>query len=493
MSDELSERVLALETALGHNPSAPAGDATESVDVSVDVDTGWMLIAGAMVFFMQCGFAMLSAGSIRSKNTKNILLKNLLDACFGSLGFYILGYGIAYGDKFHGDINKGNGFIGTEYFALFKMPQSQYAMWFFQFTFAATAATIVSGSVAERCKFEAYLAYAFFLTAWVYPVVVHWVWSGSGWASAARAPEVGPLLFKSGVIDFAGSGAVHLVGGMAGLIGAFILGPRHGRYSTNGKVVPMPGHSSSLCTLGTFILWFGWYGFNPGSTLALVGAGGLAAKVATITTLGAASGCFGGILATLLEEGYWDLNSGLNGCLMGLVSITGPCAVIEPWAAVAIGFIGGVLYTFGSSFIREVMKIDDPLDASTVHGIGGIWALIATGFLASTDNVRKVYGPDVGTGVIYGGNGSLLLAEVVYILAIIGWVSAMLFPFFVLLKAMGLFRVSLDEELQGLDVAKHGGTAYPPQEDTSVSGSMRSGSARFKIDEGSMMEEDGNK
>ncbi len=245
------------------------------------LDTGWLMITAAMVLFMQCGFAMVEAGFVRSKNVTNILMKNILDGCFGAVAFWAVGWGIAYGVS--GDAS--NGFTGNGQF--FLKGFSDYASWFFQFAFAATAATIVSGAMAERTKFSAYLVYSVFISAFIYPIVVHWGWDGNGWMSAFNPDTSLP---GSGYIDFAGSGVVHMVGGFAGLMGAIVVGPRIGKFGEDGRVNPIPGHSISLGVLGMFILWFGWYGFNPGSTLGLSGGlAELAAKVAVTTSLAAAA------------------------------------------------------------------------------------------------------------------------------------------------------------------------------------------------------------
>merc|ERR1719469_499367 len=305
---------------------------------------------------MQAGFAMLCAGSVRQKNQKNIMLKNLLDACGGALGFYFLGYGFYQGE--------GPSFIGTNGFLL--IGRDDYASFFFQFAFAATAATIVAGTVAERCKMSAYLCYSLFLTAFVYPVVVRSIWSSDGFLNAFSDEKFRDI----GVIDFAGSGVVHMTGGATALVAAIILGPRIGRfYDEDGnpldKPHDFPPHSVALQVLGTFILWFGWYGFNPGSTLAISpeGYGDIAALCAVTTTLSAAAGAVSSMFTdTLLGfitegEAEYDLTMCMNGCLGGLVGITAGCSVVEPWAAVLIGAISGVVYVFSSKLL-VLLKID---------------------------------------------------------------------------------------------------------------------------------------
>lgn len=434
-------------------------------DVTADLDIMFLLVSGYLVFFMQCGFCMLSAGSVRGKNAKNIILKNLLDACFGALGFYLFGYAIAYGgeDEDKSGIRR---FIGKGNVALKDVSTDGYGFFFFQYAFAATAATIVSGAVAERTKFEAYLLYAFFLTAFVYPIVAHWVWSANGWLSAFRTNKWN----GSGMIDFAGCGVVHMVGGFAGLAGAAIVGPRIGRYDQNGKAREIPGHSASLALLGVFILWFGWYGFNPGSALAIVGAGPIASLCAVTTTLAAAGGTISTLaLSMALNYGttghlVWDTIAAGNGALAGLVSITAATSVVHPWAAILIGIIGGIVYVGSSNLMAHVLKVDDPLDAVAVHGFCGMWGLLAAAAFADEDLIGLSYG-DVGerkhSGFLTGGDGTLLVAAIVGIIVIFAWVSFWMVPFFFATKMLGLLRVSPEEEDVGLDISHHGGGAYP--------------------------------
>lgn len=429
------------------------------------MDPFFVLISGYLVFFMQCGFCMLSAGSVRGKNAKNIILKNLLDACFGALGWYFFGYGIAFGEK---DEGSGGKFAGDGNFALNELDTSNYHSWFFQFAFAATAVTIVSGAVAERTRFEAYLLYAVLLTSWVYPVIVHWVWSDFGWLSAFRADD---KFNDTGMIDFAGSGVVHMTGGFAGLAGAWAVGPRLGRFDASGKPREIPGHSASLALLGVFILWFGWFGFNPGSALAIVGASRTVSLAATTTTLGAAAGCITTLFVSMAlnwwQTGHtvWDVIGAGNGALAGLVSITASCSVVHPWAAILTGMFGGMIYVGASNLVLHVLKIDDPLDAIAVHGFCGMWGVIATAAFADEDLVRLSYGyPDDGPaphGFIQGGDGKLLVAAITGVVVIIGWVSIWMVPFFLLTHFLGILRVSPEEEHEGLDISHHGGSAYP--------------------------------
>eukprot|EP01023_Acetabularia_acetabulum_P053566 TRINITY_DN5998_c0_g3_i5.p1 TRINITY_DN5998_c0_g3~~TRINITY_DN5998_c0_g3_i5.p1 ORF type:complete len:477 (+),score=100.61 TRINITY_DN5998_c0_g3_i5:127-1557(+) len=434
---------------------------------ATDADVFYLLVSGYLVFFMQCGFAMLSAGSVRSKNAMNIILKNLLDACFGALGWYLIGFALAYGE---GD--DPNPFIGGQkYYALSNANESVnpgiYANWFFQYAFAATAATIVSGAVAERTRFEAYLCYAFLLTSFVYPVVVYWVWNANGFLSFTN-DKIG---LGHGMIDFAGCGVVHMTGGFAGLWGAVIVGPRLGRFDSDGKPVPIPGHNASLAILGVFILWFGWYGFNPGSTLGLSGLSLIASRCAVTTTLSAATATMTTLFATMLfnylDTGVivWELICTSNGTLGGLVGITAACAVVQPWAAVIIGFLSAFVYIGASRLVSNTFKVDDPLDAVAVHGFCGLWGLLATAAFADQDLVTQVYGGDFGNsyGFLNGGNGKLLGAALLGITVIFGWVSVFMVTFFIAMKYLGLLRVTQEEELSGLDTSHHGGDAYPLQ------------------------------
>ena len=443
------------------------------------LDVFYLLFAGALVFFMQAGFAMLCAGSIRAKNVKNIMLKNILDACGGAIGFWTLGFGFAFGggtNRFIGNsnfcltttMNTWPGELGSE-----DNPPSGTTLifFFFQFAFAATAATIVAGTVAERCKFEAYIAYSLMLTGFVYPVVVHSIWSSTGFLSAfASDPWLG-----SGMIDFAGSGVVHMTGGITALIAAKILGPRIGRfYDADGNELPepvsFPPHSVALQVLGTFILWVGWYGFNPGSTLAISPGGyaDIAALCAVTTTLAAATGSVSAMFTDMIltrrktGETMYDITMCMNGALSGLVGITAGCSVVEPWAAFVIGLVAGWVYIFWSNLLIK-LKIDDAVDAIPVHFGNGMWGCIATGLFASPGLVDVTYGSG-NYGWFYnwgkGADGKLLAIEICGVLWIIGWVSFIMIPYFYMLNAFGLFRVDALEEEVGLDISHHKGAAY---------------------------------
>eukprot|EP00004_Rigifila_ramosa_P018160 TRINITY_DN4487_c0_g1_i1.p1 TRINITY_DN4487_c0_g1~~TRINITY_DN4487_c0_g1_i1.p1 ORF type:complete len:497 (+),score=100.08 TRINITY_DN4487_c0_g1_i1:2-1492(+) len=428
----------------------------ELAHVKADTDTIWVLVTAILVFSMQIGFAMLSAGSVRSKNVKNILLKNVLDACVGALGWYVIGFAFAFGPD-------GNKFIGSQYYALsdhFAAPgESTYAFFFFQYTFAATAATIVSGAVAERTQFVCYLIYSFFLTSFVYPVVAHWVWSPHGWLSAVNYHN---NLFGVGLLDFSGCGVVHMVGGLAGLCGAYIVGPRKGRFDFDGKPVPMPGHSAALQVLGTFLLWFGWYGFNPGSTLAINGYAKISARAAVTTTLAPGAAAVASLFLQRVLVGDYDLAIVLNGLLSGLVGITASCSYVQPWAAVAIGATSAVVYIFASRLVLR-LRIDDPLDAAALHYGCGMWGLICGAFFGDQDLIADVYGvgPQDHRGIFYADDGTMLGAHLVAILAITAWVAGLMLPFFWIMNRMGWMRTPLEIEEAGIDASKHGGAAYP--------------------------------
>jgi len=468
-NEMLEARVKALEMQLA---ASPHGEHRATQSVGGDVDTFYLMWASSLIFLMQAGFATLSAGSIRSKNVKNILLKNLLDACMGALAWYFFGYAFAFG---HTD-DSNSAFIGGGRFALRDMndwsgsaTSGDWAFFHFQFTFAAAAATIVSGAVAERCQLGAYLIYTVCITGFIYPVVVHWVWDGKGFLSAGN-----PDAIMHGCIDFAGSGVVHMTGGWAALMGAKILGPRLGRWQ---EPQLFEGHSTPLQVIGTFLLWFGWYGFNPGSTGAIIGQAGVAARSTVTTTLSAASaGVTGLFLKRLLPpkfggSGIYDIGHTCNSLLGGLVAITAGCNVVHPWAAVIMGIIGAFFYHAGSCLMRK-LKIDDPLDAFAVHGMCGVWGVLAVGlftvkeysFSASSD------GPDAGL-FMPGTEGRLFATQIVTILIEIPWVVVMSGIMFFILKVVGILRVPPDQETAGLDESKHGGSAYPPDAKGAVSAS----------------------
>eukprot|EP00184_Porphyridium_aerugineum_P005113 CAMPEP_0184695302 /NCGR_PEP_ID=MMETSP0313-20130426/2982_1 /TAXON_ID=2792 /ORGANISM="Porphyridium aerugineum, Strain SAG 1380-2" /LENGTH=538 /DNA_ID=CAMNT_0027153735 /DNA_START=234 /DNA_END=1850 /DNA_ORIENTATION=+ len=427
---------------------------TQVTNIQQGLNISFVLVSGYLVFVMQCGFCMLTAGSVRTKNTKNVLLKVLMDACVGAIAYYITGFAFAFGTS-------SNSFIGHSDFCLAGTDASLYYLWFFEYTFAATCATIVSGSVAERTSFYAYMAYAFFLTAFVYPVATHWIWSSTGWISVFN-----PDSFSHGLIDFAGDICVHSIGGWAGLLGAIVVGPRTGRFDSDGNVVPMPGHSASLSTLGTFILWFGWYGFNPGSALAIMYSPTDSTTIFTISrcavtsTLAPAVAGVTTLFIVKVKDHIFDLIAVLNGTLAGLVVITGSCAVATPYMAVVLGFLSAFVYV-GMSVLTLKLRIDDPLDAFPLHGgVGGFGAL-AVGFVAEPNSMKDAGFDPNHCGVIYGCNGSLLLANFVGLITVIAWTVGLMAPVFLCLKFFGVLRLPLEDELIGNDISKHGGVAYP--------------------------------
>jgi Amt family ammonium transporter len=427
------------------------------IGIETDVDVMWVLIAGILVFWMQAGFAMLEAGCVSEKNVQNILYKNLMDACIGALMFFAFGYAFAYGDG-----NDGS-FIGTANFFLMAEDGTTYHSFFFQWAFAATAATIVSGSVAERTKLSAYFVYSIFLTIFVYPVVVHWVWDSEGWLCAWKTDGlkfISGSEASNGFIDFAGSGVVHMVGGFSGLMGAVFVGPRLGCFEPvkdkDGNDIVHKAHSKLLASLGVCILWMGWYGFNAGSTLLVSGGTSfVASKVCVTTTLAAASGAITcTVFARIFYKNY-DLMLTLNGVLAGLVSITASCSVVEPWAAIVAGIIGALIF-IGTSALLKKMKIDDPLDACPIHGFCGFWGCLCSGIFATDANILATYGNDT----LAVASGEQFLVQLLGSLCIVAWTLVTSgFLFFVMKKTMGL-RVPEFVEREGLDLSEHGGSAY---------------------------------
>jgi len=439
-----------------------------------NIDSFYLLVVGCLVFFMQAGFGMLEAGTVRAKNTKNILLKNMLDACIGAMIWWGFGFGIAYSGGSNGFIGTagiegaGGSFFAKGWYATMEHPSGYaFAGWWFQYGFAAAAATIVSGAVAERCALPAYLVYTCIITGFIYPVVVHWVWCTGGFVSAFT-PKGDTYPICGGVIDFAGSGVVHMTGGLAALCGAAVLGPRTGRYGEDGKPVPMPGHSTTLSVLGTFILWLGWYGFNPGSTLTIItpGYGMSMSRVAVCTTLAAA---MGGITTLMIDKmigsKVWDVSAVCNGVLAGLVSITAGACTISTWYSAVVGFLGAFVYFGASKLLLYKLKVDDPLDAFAVHGACGFWGVIANALFADpvyTDGwfSGRGFEPADGYKSAFFGGGKMLGSACVALFATIAWVCGLSLPMFFAMKKMGIFRVSAEVEEQGMDTSKHGGSAY---------------------------------
>lgn len=419
----------------------------------VMVDTIWVLVTAKMVFFMNLGFAMVESGFARAKNCVNILSKNFIVFAVSSLGFLLLGWGLMFGD--------GNLFVGLKgllflsgmdnspaigqaykgvYSAISWTGVPLFAKFFFQLVFAGTAATIVSGAVAERIKYVSFIVFSFIMTMLIYPVVGHWIWGG-GWLAA------------KGMFDFAGSTVVHSVGGWAALAGVLVLGPRFGKYN-NGKLNPIPGHNLSLATLGTFVLWFGWFGFNPGSTMS---ADPIAiSHVAVTTNTAAAAAIMSSTILSWLLLGKPDLGMTLNGCLAGLVAITAPCAFVTVGASVIIGLIAGILVVL-SVIAFDKVKIDDPVGALSVHLVNGIFGTLSIGLFA----VDKITGTATGNGLFYGGGTGLLMTQLIGALSVAAYVFTVSLIAWVLIKVFIGVRVSLQEEVEGLDIGEHGNAAYP--------------------------------
>ncbi|MGB7970452.1 MAG: ammonium transporter [Candidatus Deferrimicrobiaceae bacterium] len=415
----------AQETAAA--PAAP--EAPTPAEVQKNLDFVWTLVAAFLVFFMQAGFAMVESGFTRAKNAVNIMMKNLMDFSVGSIAYLALGFGIMFGAS-------STGWFGTDGFFLSDFSKDAdkwlYAFWMFQVVFAATAATIVSGAMAERTKFSAYLVYSAVISALIYPVFGSWAWGslyhGNGW------------LEKLGFIDFAGSTVVHSVGGWAALWGAVMLGPRLGRYAKDGKVMAIPGHNIPMAALGVFILWFGWFGFNPGSTTA---GNPDIARIAVNTNLAAAAGAIASLLTAWTIFKKPDGAMTLNGVLAGLVAITSPCATVTPMSSVYIGGIAGVVVVLSVLFFDRI-RIDDPVGAISVHGVcGALGTLLAAVFHEEGFTMARLGVQALGVAAAFV------------------WVSITAgLLFFLLKKTVGL-RVSEEEEMEGLDYHEHGNTAYP--------------------------------
>ena len=422
---------------------ALAADAVQAV-----MDNLWIFIAGCLVFFMQAGFALLEAGLTRAKNVVNIMAKNVADMVIGILAFFAVGYAIAFGG--------GNDWFGDSGFFLsgsapFDIGSSGVgtlttaSFFFFQVVFAATAVTIASGAMAERTKFVAYLFFSAVMCAVIYPVVVHWTWGG-GWIASW---QFGDAVFS----DFAGSGVVHMTGGVAALMGAFFVGARRGRYSDDGKPQAIPGHSIPFAIIGVFILWLGWFGFNPGSELA---ADTFVMFVAVNTLLAAAAGGLATTFTIWLVAGKPDVAMIGNGVLAGLVGITAGCGTVNFAGALAIGAISGILVVFSVMFFDRI-KIDDPVGAISVHGVCGAWGVLSIGLFARYDDA--FLGRD-NAGLFYGGGLDQLSLQAAMVAAIGVWVTVTAGIVFAILKATIGLRVSEEEEVEGLDLPEHGLQGY---------------------------------
>ena len=397
------------------------------MEANAVLDLMWIVICGILVFFMQAGFTLVETGFTRGKNAGNIIMKNIMDLCIGSLGFWAIGYTVMYGESI-------GSLIGTP--TLFFDNVDDMHNLFFQTVFAATAATIVSGAVAGRTKFSTYIIFSFVMTVIIYPISGHWVWQGDGW------------LTELGFVDFAGSIVVHSVGGWAALVGAILVGPRLGKY-TNGKSNAIPGHNLLIGALGIFILWLGWFGFNAGSQLAISGDNANAVAGIVITTnLAAAAGAMVAMFVSWMLYGKPDISMTLNGALAGLVGITAGCAAVSPAGAAIIGAIAGGVVVLSIEFIDKKLKVDDPVGAVSVHGVCGALGTLLVGVFA------------LDGGLLYGGGFSLLGVQAIGVLSIGAWAAGTAFVvLYVLKKTIGL-RVSKEEEVDGLDIHEHKSNVY---------------------------------
>lgn len=395
----------------------------------------WITIAGFLVFFMHAGFTLLESGMTQSKNAVNIAMKNMMAISVGSVIYWFIGYSLMYGDS-------SNGFFRWSGF--FKETQPHEL--FFQTMFAATCATIVSGAVAGRTKYNVFGIFAVVMTGLIYPIAGGWEWNTDGWLNSASFM---PVQF----IDLAGSSIVHAVGGWAALVGAYMVGPRIGKY-VKGKVEAIPGHNKTLATLGVMVLWFGWFGFNGGSQLAWGGDNTVAATtIVLFTNLSASAGAIGALLTTWIWYGKPDIVQTLNGALAGLVSITAGAANMDAYGAFFAGLIGGILVVFSIEFIEKKLRIDDAIGASSVHGVVGVWGTIVIG-LWGVDG-------DTGIGIFNGGGFDQLISQIIGSLAYSIWAIVFAFIFFFILKKSVGLRVTKEEEIAGLDIAEHGIRAYP--------------------------------
>lgn len=414
-------------------------------EVGISLDTVWMLLAAILVFWMQPGFALCEAGFTRSKNTANILFKNFVDFMLGSVLFFFVGFGFMFGSD-------GAGFIGAPNWgdlSFYKSDLPVEGFLMFETVFCATSATIVSGAMAERTKFSMYIVYSFFISLIIYPVEGHWTWGG-GWLCNDAAESFMMTTFGHVFHDFAGSAIVHSVGGVLALIGAIALGPRRGKYDANGKSRAIPGHSLILAALGVFILWMGWFGFNPGSQLAATGEVNRIAisHVFLTTNLAAAFGGIATMFVTWMKYGKPSFSLTLNGVLAGLVGITAGCDAVDAWGAIIIGLVCGIVLVYAIEFIDRKLHIDDPVGASSVHGVCGILGTLMTGLFS------------VSEGLFYGHGWGFLGAEAFGILMIDLWAAVTGVILFYSIKKIHGLRVSARIEDEGLDIYEHGETCY---------------------------------
>jgi len=403
-------------------------------------DIVWTVVAACLVFFMQAGFAMVEAGFTRAKNAGNIMMKNLMDLSMGGVAYWAVGFGLMFGVS--------NGFVGgSNFFANFDNStvdgQWGFTFWLFQVVFAATAATIVSGAMAERTKFSAYLIYSFMISLLIYPIFGHWAWGNLLNVDNANS---GAWLANKGFIDFAGSTVVHSVGGWAALAGAIVVGPRIGKFSKDGKAIPIPGHSLTLAALGVFILFLGWFGFNPGSTTA---ANGLESRIAVNTLLAGCTGAIACLIVSWFKFGKPDIGMTLNGTLAGLVGITAPCATVTPLGALLIGLLAGVIVFFSVLFFDKI-KIDDPVGAISVHGVCGAFGTISS----------ALFHENLFTGKEFDLMGQLT-TQLIGVGTCFAWTFGTAFVLFKVISMTIGLRVTREEEIEGLDFCEHGANTYP--------------------------------
>jgi len=423
------------------------------MEYKIMLDTIWVLITACLVFFMNLGFALVESGFTQSKNTVNILSKNFIVFAISSLAFWLIGWGLMFGD--------GNDFIGLKgliglsgadnspatgdayqgvYSAISWTSVPLLAKFFFQLVFAGTAATIVSGAVAERIKYIDFIIFSFFLVAFLYPITGHWIWGG-GW------------LAKLGFWDFAGSTVVHSVGGWAALTGAIILGPRLNKYRDN-KIYPIPGHNMTSATIGVFVLWLGWFGFNPGSTMAAdINS---ISRIVITTNSAAIAGILSSTIIAWIVLGKPDLSMTINGCLAGLVAITAGCAYVNVWSSLIIGAIVGILVVYAVIFFDK-MKIDDPVGALAVHLVNGIFGTLAVGLFAEDHLMPGT----TGNGLFFGGGLKLFFNQLIGVVSVGAFTFVVSFIIWIILKKLIGLRVSVNEEIEGLDIGEHGMEAYP--------------------------------
>ena len=458
----LAVMLVGLFTITTHAATPPTLEsvAQATQELKVGIDTMWVMVAGMLVFFMNAGFCMLETGFCREKNAVNVLSKNLIVFALSTIAFWIIGFGLMFG--------KTNGFIGTEglflisgadnspaigdaykgaYPALNWTGVPLLAKFFFQLVFAGTAATIVSGAVAERIKFVDFLVFSIILVGFVYPITGHWIWGG-GW------------LASMGFFDFAGSTVVHSVGGWAALMGAFFLRPRIGKYNADGSSVAMPGHNMSIAALGALILWLGWFGFNPGSTMA-VGNGSLIAHIAITTNTAGAFGAIAAMITAWIVLGKPDLSMIINGLLAGLVAVTAPCAFIDVVPAAIIGTIGGIIVVFAVIFFDKI-RIDDPVGAVSVHLINGVWGTLAVGLFAVGPSKAPdaLYAAGPAAGLFMGGGINQLWIQFLGVITVGGFTVLLSSIIWIVLKVTMGIRVTEEEERIGLDISEHGMEAY---------------------------------